>query len=141
MVAMNVVYAATAYPFGKLSDTASHSTLLCVGLVALGAADLVLASSSQWLPVLVGVALWGVHLGATQGLLATMIAGLAPEDLRGTAFGVFNVVSGAALLIASVLAGLLWEAFGAPATFHVGAAFCLVALGVVALRPVAPAPP
>ena len=135
MVAMNVVYAATAYPFGKLSDTASHSTLLCLGLVALGAADLVLASSSQWLTVLVGVALWGVHLGATQGLLATMIAGLAPEDLRGTAFGVFNLVSGAALLIASVLAGLLWEAFGAPATFHVGAAFCLVALGVVALRP------
>ena len=141
MVAMNIVYAASAYPFGKLSDTVSHSTLLCLGLVALGAADLVLGASSHWIPVLVGVALWGVHLGATQGLLATMIAGLAPEDLRGTAFGVFNLVSGAALLIASVLAGLLWEAFGAPATFHVGAAFCLLALGVVALRPAARSTP
>ncbi|MBA4257303.1 MAG: MFS transporter [Polaromonas sp.] len=128
MVAMNVVYSATAYPFGWLSDRFGHRTLLAWGLVVLIVADLVLASSPHWLVVLAGVALWGVHMGMTQGLLATMVAATAPADLRGTAFGLFNLVSGAALLVASVLAGWLWDHWGASATFYAGAAFSALAL-------------
>ena len=128
MVAMNVVYSATAYPFGWLSDRLGHRTLLAWGLVVLIVADLVLASSPHWLVVLTGVALWGVHMGMTQGLLATMVAATAPADLRGTAFGLFNLVSGAALLVASVLAGWLWDHWGASATFYAGAAFSALAL-------------
>lgn len=128
MVAMNVVYAAAAYPFGKLSDRMSHRKLLACGLVVLIAADLVLALNDHWTTVLAGVALWGVHLGMTQGLLATMVADTAPADLRGTAFGFFNLVSGLAMLIASVVAGLLWDRLGAAFTFYAGAVFCAVAL-------------
>lgn len=128
MVAMNVVYAASAYPFGKLSDRMSHKTLLAWGLVVLIAADLVLAMNNHWTTVLAGLALWGVHLGMTQGLLATMVANTAPADLRGTAFGFFNLVSGLAMLIASVVAGLLWDQLGASFTFYASAAFCSVAL-------------
>lgn len=87
MVAMNLVYAGSAYPFGKLSDRMSHTKLLAWGLIVLIAADLVLATNDHWTTVLVGVALWGVHMGMTQGLLATMVADTAPADLRGTAFG------------------------------------------------------
>lgn len=128
MVAMNVVYAASAYPFGKLSDRMSHKKLLALGLVVLIAADLVLALGDHWTTVLAGVALWGVHMGMTQGLLATMVADTAPTDLRGTAFGFFNLVSGVAMLIASVVAGLLWDSLGAATTFYAGAGFCLLAL-------------
>jgi len=128
MVAMNVVYAAAAYPFGKLSDRVSHKALLALGLVVLIAADAVLASSPHWGVVLLGVALWGVHMGITQGLLATMVADVAPADLRGTAYGMFNLASGLAMLLASVVAGLLWDHYGAPATFMAGAAFSVVAL-------------
>ena len=128
MVAMNVVYALSAYPFGKLSDRMSHTKLLALGLVVLIAADLVLASDDRWWVVLVGVALWGVHMGITQGLLATMVADTAPADLRSTAYGLFNLVSGAAMLAASVIAGLLWDHLGASITFYAGAVFCLVAL-------------
>ena len=128
MVAMNLVYAASAYPFGKLSDRMSHSKLLALGLIVLIAADLVLAINDHWAVVLAGVALWGVHMGITQGLLATMVADTAPADLRGTAYGVFNLMSGIAMLIASVLAGLLWDRLGASSTFYAGAVFCVVAL-------------
>ena len=135
MVAMNVVYAASAYPFGKLSDRMSHTKLLAAGLVVLIAADLVLASSNHWSVVLVGVALWGVHMGMTQGLLATMVADSAPADLRGTAYGFFNLMSGLALLLASGLAGLVWDHLGASFTFYVGAIFCVLALLALARRP------
>jgi MFS family permease len=128
MVAMNLVYAASAYPFGALSDRMSHKSLLAWGLVVLIAADLVLAASSHWVTVLAGVSLWGIHMGMTQGLLATMVADTAPSDLRGTAYGFFNLVSGGAMLIASVLAGLLWDRLGASFTFYAGAAFCVIAL-------------
>jgi MFS family permease len=128
MVAMNVVYAASAYPFGKLSDGMSHKKLLAWGLVVLIAADLVLATNDHWITVLAGVALWGIHMGITQGLLTTMVADTAPVDLRGTAFGLFNLVSGLALLIASVVAGLLWDQLGASFTFYAGAGFCIIAL-------------
>ena len=128
MVAMNLVYAASAYPFGKLSDRMSHKKLLAWGLVVLIAADLVLATNDHWTTVLAGVALWGIHMGITQGLLATMVADTAPADLRGTAFGLFNLVSGIALLIASVVAGLLWDQLGASFTFYAGAGFCVITL-------------
>lgn len=128
MVVMNIVYAASAYPFGKLSDRCSHRGLLAFGLVVLIAADLVLASDEHWLVTLAGVALWGIHMGITQGLLATMVAATAPADLRGTAFGMFNLVSGVAMLVASGLAGWLWDQYGAGATFYAGAGFCVLAL-------------
>jgi MFS family permease len=135
LVAMNLVYSACAYPFGKLSDRVSHRTLLAGGMLILVAADLVLASSASLPAVLLGVALWGVHLGITQGLLATMVAHAAPADLRGTAFGFFNVVSGIALLVASALAGLLWDLHGASFTFHAGAVFAIAALLCLAWTP------
>ena len=128
MVVMNLVYAGSAYPFGQLSDRMSHKRLLAWGLVVLIAADLVLALGSHWSAVLAGVALWGVHMGMTQGLLATMVADTAQPDLRGTAFGFFNLVSGVAMLVASVVAGLVWDRLGASYTFHAGAAFALLAL-------------
>ncbi|MEI7843595.1 MAG: MFS transporter [Gallionellaceae bacterium] len=133
MVAMNLIYAGSAYPFGKLSDSMSHSKMLLIGLIVLFAADLVLASSAHWVTVLVGVALWGVHMGITQGLLARMVADTAPVDLRGTAYGFFNLVSGLAMLVASITAGLLWDSFGAEFTFYAGAAFCVITpVGLVA---------
>jgi len=135
MVAMNLIYAASAYPFGKLSDRMSHKTLLALGLVVLIAADLVLATSDHWGIVIAGVALWGVHMGITQGLLATMVANTAPSDLRGTAFGFFNLMSGIAMLVSSATAGLLWDRLGASFTFYAGAAFCIVALAGLAWQP------
>jgi MFS family permease len=135
MVAMNLIYAVSAYPFGKLSDRMSHTRLLALGLAVLIAADLVLAANGHWAVVLAGVALWGMHMGITQGLLATMVADTAPADLRGTAYGLFNLMSGIAMLVASVVAGLLWDRLGASSTFHAGAVFCVVALiGVAASR-------
>ena len=128
MVAMNLVYAVSAFPLGRLSDRVSHKSLLMAGLVLLILADLILASSAYWIAVLAGVAVWGIHMGMTQGLLAVMVADTAPADMRGTAYGFFNLVSGLALLIASLLAGLLWDSFGAPATFLTGAAFSTGAL-------------
>ncbi|SEB10176.1 MFS transporter [Variovorax sp. YR216] len=135
MVAMSMVYAASAYPFGKLADSMNHRRLLAFGLVVLLAADLVLASGMNWIALFSGVALWGVHMGMTQGLLAIMVADTAPEDLRGTAYGVFNLVSGLAMLVASTFAGVLWDAFGAASTFYAGAGFCLVALFVLGWQP------
>jgi MFS family permease len=131
MVAMNLVYAGSAYPFGKLADTMDHARLLGFGLLALMAADAVLATATGWPALLAGVALWGLHMGMTQGLLAAMVADTAPDDLRGTAFGVFNLVAGLAMLAASAVAGALWQWLGAPATFAAGAA--LAALTLVAL--------
>lgn len=128
MVVMNVLYSLSAYPFGKLSDGMSHTRLLQWGLMVLIGADVVLALSSQWMGVILGVALWGIHMGMTQGLLAAMIAKTAPRDLRGTAFGIFSLVSGVGLLIASVGAGAIWETFGAEYTFYAGAVICLATL-------------
>ncbi len=128
MVAMNLVYSLTAYPFGKLSDSMSHSKLLQWGLLVLILADIVLALSGHWSTLLIGVALWGIHMGMTQGLLAAMVAHTAPPELRGTAFGMFNLMSGLALLLASTGAGVLWETFGAASTFYTGAIICVVTL-------------
>ena len=128
MVAMNLIYAISAYPFGTLSDRMSHMRLLTLGLLVLIAADVVLATNDHWSVVLIGVGLWGLHLGMTQGLLATMVADTAPADLRGTAYGFFNLASGLAMLIASVLAGFLWDQIGPSFTFYAGAVFCGLAL-------------
>ena len=134
LVAMNAVYAVGAYPLGKLADTLSHTRLLAWGLVLLMAADALLAWRNQGPAVWAGVVLWGLHMAMTQGLLATMVADTAPADLRGTAFGFFNLVSGVAVLLASVLAGLLWDRLGAPATFQASMGFALLALAVLLLK-------
>lgn len=128
MVVMNVVYALCAYPFGAISDRISHDKLLMMGLIVLIAADFVLAASTHWSVVLAGVALWGVHMGMTQGLLATMISHSAPPDLRGTAYGLFNLMSGLTMLLASVVAGILWDWAGPDATFYAGAAFSALSI-------------
>ena len=135
MVAMNVVYAASAYPFGRLSDRVNRRHLLAAGLALLVLADGVLASSTHWAAVLGGVALWGMHMGITQGLLATLVAATAPEDLRGTAFGVYNLLGGLALFVASAGAGLLWSQWGAAAAFGVSAGFGMLALLLLSRQP------
>lgn len=135
MVVMNLVYSVSAYPFGRLSDRFGHRRLLALGLLVLIAADLVLAQNGRWAIVLVGVSLWGLHMGMTQGLLSKMVADTAPADLRGTAYGFFSLVSGGAVLLASAVAGLLWDRMGAAVTFQAGAAFCVLALVGLAWRP------
>ena len=134
LIAMNLVYAASAYPLGKLADRMSHAALLACGLLLLIAADAALAWDGHRSAVWLGVGLWGLHMGATQGLLAAMIAETAPADLRGTAYGFFNLASGVALLVASALAGLLWDRLGAPFTFVTGAVFGAVALLLIIWR-------
>ena len=135
LVVMNVFYAALAYPAGAAADRVSLRTLLIIGLALLIAADLVLAAAASPLLAFVGAALWGLHMAFTQGLLAKLVADTAPVELRGTAFGIFNFVSGGALLLASVIAGALWSAFGASTTFLAGAVFAAMAgLGLLAYR-------
>ncbi len=125
---MSLVYAASAYPAGRLQDRIGARPLLLLGLCALIAADLVLAAGSSLPAIFIGIGLWGLHMGLTQGVLAALIAATAPERLRGTAFGLFGLITGLAALIASVLAGLLWDRIGAGATFLTGAAFAATAL-------------
>ncbi|MFM0495066.1 MFS transporter [Paraburkholderia caledonica] len=131
MVTMNIVYSLSAYPFGKLADTMSHKRLLIAGVVVLIVSDLVLAHGSHWSIVLLGVALWGLHMGMTQGLLATMVSHTAPAQLRGTAFGFFNLLGGVVTLLSSVIAGELWDKIGATATFYAGAVFCLATIALL----------
>ena len=135
LIGMNVIYAACAYPFGKLADRMSHTTLLAWGLLLLIAADALLAYSNQWGWVWAGISMWGLHMAMTQGLLATMVADTAPEDLRGTAYGFFNLMSGLAMLVASALAGLLWDQLGASFTFVAGIVFSVAALALLWVRP------
>lgn len=128
LIVMNVAYTTTSYPAGIAADRLDQRTLLIMGLGMLVVADFVLAATTSPLPALTGAALWGIHMGLTQGLFAKLVADHAPSGLRGTAFGIFNLVSGSALLLASVIAGALWAAFGAPATFLAGAAFAALAV-------------
>jgi MFS family permease len=127
MVAMSLVYAFSAYPAGAAADRGQGPRLLSAGMLALIAADVVLANASGATAVIAGAGLWGLHMGLTQGLLAALVAAAAPADLRGTAFGVFNLVCGIALLAASALAGWLWSAIGPAATFYAGAGFTVIA--------------
>jgi MFS family permease len=135
LVTMNVIYAASAYPFGRLSDAVSRRMLLALGAIFLIAADTVLATAGTPWQVFVGALLWGLHMGATQGLLSTLVVDAAPANLRGTALGIYNLITGMAFLAASVLAGSLWTAFGPAATFVAGGAFAGIALlGMLSLR-------
>lgn len=134
MVVMSLLYAVSAYPAGWLSDRISRTKVLCIGIVLLILADLLLAQADSITTMLAGVALWGLHMGFSQGILATLIADTAPEHLRGTAFGLFNLISGVCLLIASVLAGALWETSGSASTFVVGAGLAAAALLLLLLR-------
>jgi MFS family permease len=135
LVIMNLVYAAAAYPAGVLSDRTNRVSVLIFGLLLLIAADLVLALTPSISGVFVGVALWGLHMGFTQGLLATLVADNVPAELRGTAFGMFNLVTGVAMLAASVVAGAIWDVFGPASTFSAGAGWAALALaGLLAIR-------
>ena len=131
LVLMNIIYAMVAYPAGHLADRVDRRSLLAAGLLALIAADIALARDGMLLLTACGVALWGLHLGLVQGLLSAMIAASAPENLRGTAFGFFNLACGVAMFAASGIAGLLWDKAGASATFHAGAIFAAAALALV----------
>jgi MFS family permease len=140
MIIMNVFYAALAFPAGAAADRLSPRALLFSGLVLLIAADVCLAGGTTPLMTFIGAALWGLHLALTQGLLSKLVADTSPVELRGTAFGLFNLVTGVALLLASLIAGALWSAYGASVTFLVGGGFAaLAALGVV-VYPTKPQP-
>lgn len=128
MVVMALFYSLSAYPVGWLSDRISRTKLLCVGMALLVLADLLLAQSSSVIAMMLGIALWGLHMGFSQGILASLVADKAPTELKGTAFGIFNLVSGVCMLIASVLAGWLWQNIGSGSTFLTGALFATTAL-------------
>lgn len=135
LVVMGLAYALSAYPAGVLSDRRPRQDVLLAGLVLLVAADLVLAFVPGLLGLGLGVALWGLHMGFSQGLFNAMIADSAPAELRGTAFGIFHLLTGVALLLASVIAGVLWDAIGYQGTFVCGAGFALLAaLGLLLQR-------
>jgi MFS family permease len=128
MVVMSLAYSLSAYPVGILSDRLDRRLLLAIGMVLLIAADLLLGIGHSVMSVFAGVALWGLHMGFTQGILAAMVSETAPSTLRGTAFGVFNLACGLCMLVASALAGWLWDRFGSSTTFFAGAALVAVPL-------------
>jgi len=131
LVVMNITYTLTAWPAGALSDRIGRYGVVTVGFALLILADLALAIGGAVTVVMIGVALWGVHMGLTQGVLSALVADSAPAELRGTAFGVFNLISGVAMLTASIVAGALWDIAGPIGTFLAGAAFTAVALGAL----------
>ncbi|KWA07960.1 MFS transporter [Burkholderia territorii] len=135
MVAMSVTYSLSAWPVGILSDRLDRRVLLAAGMVLLIAADLLLGIGTSTISMFAGVAVWGLHMGFTQGILAAMVSETAPAALRGTAFGVFNLVSGICMLLASSIAGALWMRFGASATFLAGAALVVVPLCLCRFMP------
>jgi len=136
MIVMNIVYSLFAYPAGVAADRLSARKLLMFGLGLLVVADVILAIAALPSLAFLGVAFWGLHMAFTQGLLSKLVADTAPSELRGTAFGVFNLVSGGVLLLASVIAGSLWSIYGASATFIAGASFAaLAAIGLLLYRP------
>jgi MFS family permease len=135
LVIMNLAYSLCAYPVGILSDRMNRVTILILGLALLILADLVLAFATGIGGVGFGVVLWGLHMGFTQGLLATLVADIAPAELRGTAFGMFNLITGVALLVASIVAGILWDVAGPPGTFLAGAGFAILTVaGLLSIR-------
>ncbi len=135
LVIMNIAYALSSYPVGVLSDKMSRTTILIFGMAILIVADLVLGLANTLTGISIGIVLWGLHMGFTQGILSTLVADHAPENLRGTAFGFYNLCTGLALLAASVVAGALWDRLGPQATFIAGAGFAALALaGVMVMR-------
>ena len=133
LVVMNVVYALGAYPAGVLADRASARSLLMLGIAVLIGADLMLALAPGLPGAFAGIALWGAHMALTQGVFAKLVADVAPERLRASAFGIFNLLTGLALLFASVIAGIAWDRLGSNATFLIGAALAGVAAGAAIL--------
>jgi MFS family permease len=132
MVLMSVTYSLSSYPAGRLADRLDRRLLLLLGLGVLIGADVFLAQAGNSLTLaLWGVGIWGLHMGLTQGLLSAMIADAAPENLRGTAFGLFNLLSGLVLLVASVIAGSVWDILGSRATFLIGGGFALITIIVI----------
>jgi len=131
LVLMNIAYAASSWPAGVLSDTVDRLRITVAGLAALVVADLALAFWGTIAGVAIGAVLWGLHMGLTQGLLTGLVADTAPPELRGTGFGMFNLISGLAALAASLVAGVLWDAVGPPGTFLAGALFSALALLVL----------
>lgn len=128
---MSLSYVFSAYPAGKLSDRLKRKNVLLIGISLLIGADLILAQAHSYLMIFIGVALWGLHMGFSQGVLSAMVADTAPEDKRGTAFGIFNLVTGIAILGSSILAGWIWQTFGSSYTFYTGAFFALISLGLL----------
>lgn len=128
LVVMNIVYSASAYPAGRFSDGRNRLHLIAAGLIILITGDLLMAFSNNLFVLALGVILWGLHMGLTQGLLSALVADAAPEHLRGTGFGLFNLITGVVMLAASVIAGALWQAYGASVTFTAGAAFAAISL-------------
>ncbi len=136
MIVMNVIYSAFSYPAGVMADRIHPRILLVAGLGVLIVADGVLAVAASPLIAFIGAGLWGLHMALTQGLLSKLVANAAPEEFRGTAFGLFNLISGGAMLLASVIAGGLWSAYGPSATFIAGAGFAtMAAAGLLCYRP------
>lgn len=133
MVVMNIAYALSAYPAGKLSDLMNRWIILATGFIILIAADIVLALATDIWDVMAGVVLWGLHMGLTQGLLSALVADVTSPKLRGTAFGVFHLITGVGALSASFIAGLLWEGYGPMATFLAGAGFATLSLLLAAI--------
>jgi len=125
---MSLTYALSSYPAGKLSDRLNRHILLIIGLAVMVVADLLLAKAQDLTVVFVGIAAWGLHMGLTQGVLSAMVSEAAPASLRGTAFGIFNLISGIVLLVASVIAGLAWDMFGSEMTFLIGGGFALLSI-------------
>lgn len=128
LVVMSLVYTVSAYPAGVLSDRISRRAILVAGLAVLVGADVTLALAQNVSTAMLGVALWGLHMGLSQGILSTLVADSAPTEVRGTAFGLFGVVTGVFVLLSSALAGILWDRFGPPATFWTGGGFAVVAM-------------
>ncbi len=139
LIIMNILYALSAYPAGKLADRIDRNYLMVAGLLVLLAADLLLAQAHTLTSIFAGVVLWGLHMGITQGLLATMVADASPKKLRGSGFGLFYLVSGIAMLLASLVAGVVWDMFGAAMTFYCGAGFAAISLLLVLMRKISPA--
>ena len=135
LVVMSVIYTLTAYPVGHLSDRVPRRRLLALGMLVLALADAVLAVAHGYAALFAGIALWGLHMGMSQGILATLVADTTPAEYRGTAFGMFNLVSGVALLVASAAAGALWDRFGPWAAFAAGGVLCVVATLLTLRRP------
>lgn len=127
LVVMSVIYAASAWPAGALSDRWPRTRLLALAMATLVVADLLLAHASGLGALFLGIALWGLHMGLSQGVFAAWITDVAPADYRGTAFGMFNLASGLGLLLASGLAGWLWDSHGPAASFTFGAATATLA--------------
>jgi predicted MFS family arabinose efflux permease len=134
LVVLNIVYSAGAYPAGVLADRMSATLLMVLGLAALVVADLFLALGHGLSASFTGIGLWGVHLALTQGLLSKLVADHAPPELRGSAFGLFNLMTGLAMLLASIMAGLVWDRISPSATFMVGAGFAVLAAAMVLIR-------